>query len=111
MNTTEYKTKTSLLREIDVYLKAGGRQVAIAYYTYDDYSGDVYVLGYNKQNKQFFEVYGSPCSCDGLEGQWEEEYYEDVKQLQATIEKRFEGRSDYSRYAYSSDEFKSWMEG
>lgn len=31
MNTTEYKTKTSLLREIDVYLKAGGRQVAVAY--------------------------------------------------------------------------------
>ena len=79
-------------------------------YTYEDYSGDAYVLGYNKENKQFFEVHGSHCSCYGLEGQWDEEYYEDAKQLQDAIKKRFEGRSKYSRYAYSSDEFKNWLE-
>lgn len=79
-------------------------------YTYEDYSGDAYVLGYNKENKKFFEVHGSHCSCYGLEGQWDEEYYKDVKQLQSAIEKRFEGKSGWSRYAYSSDEFKNWLE-
>lgn len=80
-------------------------------YTYEDYSGDAYVLGYNKDNKQFFEVHGSHCSCYGLEGQWDEEYYEDVKQLQAAIERRFSNRYEYSRYAYSSEEFQKWLEG
>lgn len=80
-------------------------------YTYEYYSGDAYVLGYNKDTKQFFEVHGGHCSCYGLEGQWAEEYYEDVKQLQAAIEKRFEGKSEWSRYAYNSDKFKNWLEG
>lgn len=79
-------------------------------YTYEDYSGDAYVLGYNKDKKQFFEVHGSHCSCYGLEGQWDEEYYEDVGQLQASIERRFKNRSEYSRYAYSSHEFEKWLE-
>lgn len=78
-------------------------------YTYEDYSGDAYVLGYNKDKKQFFEVHGSHCSCYGLEGQWDEEYYEDVGQLQASIERRFKNRSKYSRYAYSSYEFEKWL--
>ena len=42
-------------------------------YTYENYSGDAYVLGYNKDNKQFFEVHGSHCSYYGLEDQWEPE--------------------------------------
>lgn len=78
-------------------------------YTYEDYSGDAYVLGYNKDSKLFFEVHGSHCSCYGLEGQWDEEYYEDVGQLQASIERRFKNRSEYSRYAYSSHEFEKWL--
>ena len=79
-------------------------------YTYKDYSGDAYVLGYDEEKKQFFEVHGSHCSCYGLEGQWDEEYYEDVKQLQAAIERRFSNRSKYSRYAHSSKEFQKWLE-
>ena len=80
-------------------------------YTHKDYSGDAYVLGYSKEKKQFFEVHGSHCSCYGLEGQWDEEYYEDVKQLQTAIERRFSNRSKYSRYAHSSKEFQKWLEG
>lgn len=79
-------------------------------YTYEDYNGDAYVLGYDKEKKQFFEVHGSHCSCYGLEGQWDEEYCEDVKQLQVAIERRFSNRSEYSRYAYSSEEFQKWLE-
>lgn len=79
-------------------------------YTYEDYSGDAYVLGYDKQKKQFFEVHGSHCSCYGLEGQWDEEYYSEVKQLQAAIQRRLDNRGEYSRYAYSSYEFEKWLE-
>lgn len=79
-------------------------------YTYEDYNGDAYVLGYDKEKKQFFEVHGSHCSCYGLESQWDEEYYGDVKQLQVSIERRFSNRYEYSRYAYSSEEFQKWLE-
>ena len=44
-------------------------------YTYEDYSGDGEVWGYNTENQMFFNVIGSHCSCYGLEGQWYEEYY------------------------------------
>lgn len=40
-------------------------------YTYEDYSGSSYVL-YWKDGK-FYEVYGSHCSCFGLEDQWDPE--------------------------------------
>jgi len=51
MNSTEHKTKTALLREIDVYLKAGGRQVAVAYVQNDD--GDmVYTFSRPEINKE-----------------------------------------------------------
>ena len=78
-------------------------------YTYEDYSGDAYVLGYDKQKKQFFEVHGDHCSCYGLEGQWDEEYYDDVKQLQAAIQRRLDVRWEHFRQSYSSHEFEKWL--
>lgn len=44
-------------------------------YTYENYSGDGEVWGFNTDNEMFFNVSGSHCSCYGLEGQWDEEYY------------------------------------
>lgn len=44
-------------------------------YTYEDYSGDGEVWGFNTDTQLFFNVSGSHCSCYGLEGQWDEEYY------------------------------------
>ena len=44
-------------------------------YTYEDYQGDGDVWGYNTEKEMFFNVTGSHCSCYGLEGQWDEEYY------------------------------------
>lgn len=80
-------------------------------YTYEDYSGDAYVLGYNKEKKQFFEVHGSHCSCYGLEDQWDEEYYDDWKTLSICIRKRLDtGAEWYSRYANSSSELKAFLE-
>lgn len=42
-----------------------------AYYNYEDYSGDAYVLF--KVGDQWYQNGGGHCSCNGLEGQWEPE--------------------------------------
>lgn len=46
-------------------------EVLLASYTYEDYSGDAFVL-FRKSDK-LYEVNGGHCSCYGLEGQWEPE--------------------------------------
>ena len=43
----------------------------IAYYTYEDYNGDAFVL--YKQDGVYYEVNGTHCSCYGLENQWHPE--------------------------------------
>lgn len=48
-----------------------GATVLVASYTYEDYSGDAYVLF--ERGGNLFEVHGGHCSCYGLEGQWEPE--------------------------------------
>jgi hypothetical protein len=48
-----------------------GATVIVASYTYEDYSGDAYVLF--ERDGKLFEVHGGHCSCYGLEGQWEPE--------------------------------------
>ena len=42
-----------------------------AWYEYEDYSGNSFVL-FEKDGK-LWEVNGSHCSCNGLEGQWSPE--------------------------------------
>lgn len=46
-------------------------KVLFADYSYGDYEGSARVI-YKKYGK-LYEVYGSHCSCYGLEGQWEPE--------------------------------------
>lgn len=84
-------------------------KIYYADYTYECYSGDAYVLGYNTQLKKWFEVHGSHCSCYGLEGQWDEEYYETKSSLLEVLGKRFEARGSWGRDASSSDEFLKWL--
>jgi len=48
-----------------------GAEILVASYTYEDYSGDAYVLF--RRDGKLFEVHGGHCSCYGLEGQWEPE--------------------------------------
>lgn len=81
-------------------------------YTYENYSGDAYILGYNKNKKQFFEVHGGHCSCNGLEGQWDEEYYESWKLLSQCIKKRLDANLKYTwcRYANASKELSEFLE-
>ena len=46
-------------------------EIIVAYYSYEDYSGDALVI--YKENGKLYEVTGGHCSCYGLEGQWEPE--------------------------------------
>ena len=48
-----------------------GATILLASYTYENYTGDAFVLF--ERDGQLFEVNGSHCSCYGLEGQWEPE--------------------------------------
>lgn len=45
--------------------------VLFASYTYADYSGNALVI--YEVNGKYYEVHGSHCSCNGLEGQWNPE--------------------------------------
>jgi hypothetical protein len=76
--------------------------ILIDYYHYECYEGYGYVLGYNKDTKQFFEVHGSHCSCYELEGQWEEEYTT-LDEIKIHTEKQLKALSEKD-YSYSYDE-------
>lgn len=87
-------------------------KILYADYTYEDYSGDAYVLGYDKEKEMFFEVHGSHCSCYELEDQWEPEYcsYVELKEL---VTKRFEkkkAQSYYYRGAMTSESLAMFLE-
>lgn len=46
-------------------------EILLAYYGYGSYCGASFVI--YRQNGNLYEVNGSHCSCNGLEGQWEPE--------------------------------------
>jgi hypothetical protein len=48
-----------------------GYEVLLAYYSYEEYTGEAFVL--LRKDGKLYEVNGSHCSCYGLEGQWEPE--------------------------------------
>lgn len=56
--------------------------ILIAWYTYENYSGDAYVL--YEVDGTLYEVEGGHCSCYGLEGQWQPEAT-DVEALQYLV--------------------------
>jgi hypothetical protein len=57
--------KTSRYPRVDIE----DNNVLWATYTYENYSGSANVIF--EKDGQLFEVYGSHCSCNGLEEQWE----------------------------------------
>lgn len=64
----------------------------LIYAGYDEseggYDGYALVFGYDHLEKQFFEVNGSHCSCHGLEGQWEMEYFVNIDHVTKVLELR-----------------------
>lgn len=97
-------------------LKALNKRYTILYYnyTYENYSGDAYVLGLDKQDSTFFEVIGSHCSCYGLEGQWSPEPCT-VAELTELFKRRKEAYLDDENGGYSGvnrdAQFWKWLEG
>ena len=45
-------------------------QILYADYEISGYEGSASVLYYKESTGKYYEVYGSHCSCYGLEGQW-----------------------------------------
>jgi hypothetical protein len=68
-----------------------GVDILLASYTYEDYSGYAYVLF--RKGGEYYEVYGSHCSCYGLEGQWAPE--------SITLDELSRRLSDEHYHAYS----------
>lgn len=52
-------------------VKLTDEKILFANYTYEYYSGNAYVLF--TKGKEIYEVFGSHCSCYGLEDQWKPE--------------------------------------
>lgn len=63
-------------------------QILFAGYTYENWSGNGWVVGFDHEKKQFFEVHGSHCSCYGLEGQWDPEYFESFELFILVMQQR-----------------------
>lgn len=59
--------KQDVEQEFDVSLDENVN-ILLAYYCYENYEGDAYVLF--EQDGTLYEVSGGHCSCYGLEGQW-----------------------------------------
>ena len=85
-SNTGLEAKAKILAELE------DATVLFAAYEGGGYEGDATVI-YQKNGK-LFEVYGSHCSCYGLEGQWEPEEGS-VKELKT--------RPGLSDYAYSKE--------
>jgi hypothetical protein len=65
-----FERDADIIKEFEAPTNAlDGAKVLYARYQYEDYDGEALVL-FEKDGK-LFEVYGSHCSCYGLEGQWE----------------------------------------
>lgn len=60
-------------KESPVPAKPKNIKILFAYYSYEDYSGDAFVLYFDRSDKKLYEVNGSHCSCYGLEDQWSPE--------------------------------------
>jgi hypothetical protein len=87
-----------------------GIEVLLAYYCYENYSGEAFVLF--RQDGKLYEVNGSHCSCYGLEGQWSPE----ETTIEALEHRMTEGSLGYDGWGQDNtsvfaDELKTVLEG
>jgi len=67
-----FENKQEIANEFEINIsELENCKIIFAAYTYEDYSGSALVL-FMKDGK-LYEVNGSHCSCNGLEGQWQPE--------------------------------------
>jgi hypothetical protein len=91
--------------ETDFSTSLADVNVLFASYSYEDYSGDAFVL-FEKDGK-LYEVNGGHCSCYGLEGQWEPEET-NVQALKHRLYEGNMGAEPYSGNVYA-DELKAFL--
>jgi hypothetical protein len=58
------------------HVPATAMDLIVAYYSYEDYAGSAFVVYRDGRDGKLYEVHGSHCSCNGLEGQWHPELVE-----------------------------------
>lgn len=56
--------------------------ICYAYYGGEQYEGYATVLFYRMSTRKYYEVYGSHCSCYGLEGQWDKDEEVNMDEIQ-----------------------------
>jgi len=62
--------REAMLKDFEIQEDAlVGAEILFAAYTYENYSGDAFVLF--AKDGELYEVHSDHCSCYGLEGQWE----------------------------------------
>ena len=95
MYLTNFKNKEDIEGAYNCTLPESA-EILLAWYGYGDYSGDSFVL--YKHEGKLYEVNGSHCSCNGLEGQWnpEETTIETLKHIakEGTKFSGYEGSND-----------------
>ncbi len=79
---TDYTPRESVFADFSCFYHDDGTdkkakfdhvEILVASYTYEDYSGNAFVLFRDTRDGLLYEVNGGHCSCFGLEGQWEPE--------------------------------------
>lgn len=74
------------------------KEVLIWEYTYENYSGNAFLLYRDNRDGLLYEVHGSHCSCYGLERQFQPEL-SDTKRLEMWLESIND--NDYSYYQWN----------
>jgi hypothetical protein len=82
---------------VEAEKKYSGINILFCSYTYENYSGDAFVLF--EQDGDLYEVNGDHCSCYGLEGQWEPE----STTLESLVHRLTEG--ELGKGGWSGNEF------
>lgn len=85
----EFENWSDVSKQFDIAYKEP--EHVYASYDRQAYDGTAFVLYFN--NPYFYYVYGSHCSCYGLEGQWEPEIF-----TRKQIQKLIKTTNDYRFY-------------
>jgi hypothetical protein len=79
-------------------------EFAYADYSYEDYSGNATVFYYRKSTGKFYQLYGSHCSCYGLEDQWGKDEELCTRELQQRLKDGYlSDNGKFKRYVESFD--------
>ena len=105
LNDWEHDKNTGIIRDFELikdmtYEEIGKLKFLFASYSYENYSGDAFVL--LEKDNELYEVNGGHCSCFGLEGQFKLESTS-LEALEHRLIKGTMGEEDYCGNVYSKE--------